>query len=104
MDSEVLYAEVRNMDNRSIECLNQGQLDEAHFDLLIESTSIRSKAVINALRDHLVHGVDKVIAVERNRIFFSQFSSRLSILEYTSDRVSRMAKYYCSNEACPLRQ
>lgn len=85
-----------------IECLNKGELEEAHFELLIELTSIRSKPVIQALKDHLVLGVDKVIAVENNGIFFSQLSSRISILEEVNHRVSKVAKYYHPQRARPI--
>lgn len=87
------------MNDDIIPCLGQGEMSEDHFDLLVASTSIRSEPVIRALKEHLVDGLDKVVAVERNGIFFSQFSSRLSILEHTSYRISRMAKYYCQQQS-----
>nr|UVN17965.1 hypothetical protein pPsy0479b_00007 [Pseudomonas syringae] len=34
-----------------------GNVDPRHFELLLEGTSIRSPALIEALREHLVGGV-----------------------------------------------
>lgn len=72
----------------------QGGLELEHFDLLVSLTSIRSDKVIKALRSHLVYGMRPVEAVSTSGTSFSQFSSRLTILEDVNDKVARAARFY----------
>ena len=74
--------------------LQPGSLSPEHFELLISGTSIRGKAVIAALRDHLVGGLTQVEAFTKHGVNRSQFSRRLQGVRDMDELAMALSKYY----------
>lgn len=71
-----------------------GRVTDEQFELLLGGTSISSKKVIPALRDHLVNGLSRTAAWEKYGVNKSQFSLRLHVLFAESARVMKLSKFY----------
>lgn len=74
--------------------LKPGEVPEEQFVLLLAGTSIRSEALIAALRDHLVKGVAATEAWTTHGINPSQFSRRLSVIQAESERAKALSSFY----------
>lgn len=71
-----------------------GSVHPEHFDLLVDITMIRSEAVINALRYHLVEGKEKAESVRLSGTSFAQFSSRLQIIFEANQKGLKLSRFY----------
>lgn len=72
----------------------EGLLSDEQFDLLVELSSIHSRKIIMAMRDHLVIGDPRKVVCERHRVnsgYLSVCIGRLSRLEKC---VSKLARFY----------
>lgn len=76
--------------------LTSGKVDEMHFRLLIEVTSINSEKVIHALRAFLVNGESRKSACEEFGVNPGYFSLKLRQLQQTSQSVVALIPYYSS--------
>ncbi|EEQ4634651.1 adhesin biosynthesis transcription regulatory family protein [Escherichia coli] len=74
-----------------------GQIDEEHFWLLIEISSIHSEKVIKALKDHLVHGVPRKKVCDEYNVNNGYLSTSLSRLNYINKVASYLADFYSGN-------
>lgn len=74
--------------------LEPGTVPAEQFDLLLAGTSIRSVALIAALRDHLVHGCTPTEAWTKHGINPSQFSRRLAVIQAESERAQALSDFY----------
>lgn len=74
--------------------LKPGAVPEEQFILLLEGTSIRSEALIAALRDHLVNGITATEAWTIYRVNPSQFSRRLGVIQAESERAKALSVFY----------
>lgn len=74
--------------------LTPGEVPEEQFELLLAGTSIRSEALIAALRDHLVNGLRSSDAWERHGVNQSQFSRRVKVLQEESARARALSRFY----------
>lgn len=79
---------------RNIERNNIDNICSAHFCLLIELSGVRSDKVIMSLRDHLVDGMSKKHACQKNDVSLSYFSLSLKKLLYTHNILTLISKYY----------
>ncbi|MEC4242089.1 MULTISPECIES: PapB/FocB family fimbrial expression transcriptional regulator [Pseudomonas] len=71
-----------------------GRVDPEQFDLLLAGTSIRSKELILALRDHLVGGRPVSEVVDENLVNLNQFYKRLRVLQAEHERAARLSRFY----------
>jgi hypothetical protein len=74
--------------------LISGTIQNEHFDLLLEGTSIRGVEVIAALRDHLVNGLTPPTAYGKHEVSKAQFHSRLKLIQKAHDYATRISKFY----------
>lgn len=74
--------------------LEAGAVASKQFDLLLAGTSIRSEPLIDALRDHLVHGCTATEAWTKHGINPSQFSRRLAVIQAESERTKALSVFY----------
>ncbi len=79
---------------RNIERNNIDNICGAHFCLLIELSGVRSDKVIMSLRDHLVDGMSKKHACQKNDVSLSYFSLSLKKLLHTHNILTLISKYY----------
>lgn len=71
-----------------------GKVDPRHFELLLEGTSIRAPALIEALREHLVDGLTASEAWTKHGVNMSQFSRRLDVIRAENRRAAALSKFY----------
>ncbi|KUG40598.1 MULTISPECIES: PapB/FocB family fimbrial expression transcriptional regulator [Pseudomonas syringae group] len=71
-----------------------GNVDPRHFELLLEGTSIRSPALIEALREHLVGGVSASEAWTKHGVNMSQFWRRLEVIREEHRRAALLSEFY----------
>lgn len=74
--------------------LRQGKVDNRHFELLLDGTSIRGEEITEALRDYLVIGVPLTDAWKKYDLNPSQFYRRLKVLEDENLRAHALAAFY----------
>ncbi|RMN21112.1 hypothetical protein ALQ64_02827 [Pseudomonas cannabina] len=71
-----------------------GKVDPRHFELLLEGTSIRAPALIDALREHLVDGLSASEAWTKHGVNMSQFSRRLDVIRIEHRRAKALSEFY----------
>lgn len=71
-----------------------GKVDPRHFELLLEGTGIRSPALIEALREHLVGGLSASEAWTKHGVNMSQFSRRLDVIRAEHRRAAALSEFY----------
>lgn len=71
-----------------------GKVDPRHFELLLEGTGIRSPALIEALREHLVGGLKASEAWTKHSVNMSLFSRRLDVLRAEHRRAAAISEFY----------
>jgi len=71
-----------------------GKVDPRHFELLLEGTSIRAPALIEALREHLVDGLSASDAWTKHGVNMSQFWRRLDVIKEEHRRAAALSKFY----------
>jgi len=71
-----------------------GKVDPRHFELLLEGTSIRAPALIEALREHLVDGLTASEAWTKHGVNMSQFSRRLDVIRAEHRRAAALSEFY----------
>ncbi|MFI3049482.1 PapB/FocB family fimbrial expression transcriptional regulator [Pseudomonas coronafaciens] len=71
-----------------------GKVDPRHFELLLEGTSIRAPAVIEALREHLVGGLLASDAWTKHGVNMSQFWRRLEVIREEHRRAVSLSEFY----------
>lgn len=74
--------------------LSAGNVDEAHFRLLIGLTSINSEKVILALRAFLVHGRTRREVCDEFGVNQGYFSLKLRQMQHTSQSIVALLPYY----------
>ncbi|HAW3616987.1 PbsX family transcriptional regulator [Escherichia coli] len=74
--------------------IEENNICDTHFCLLIELSGIRSDKVIMSLRDHLVGGMSKNHACKKNDVSLSYFSLSLKKLLHTHNILKLISKYY----------
>ncbi|EBH7349113.1 adhesin biosynthesis transcription regulatory family protein [Escherichia coli] len=73
-----------------------GSMQDVHFLLLIEVSSLHSEKVINALRDFLVDGYTRREVCERHKVSPGYFSVALRKLQRIEQAIFQLAPYYIS--------
>lgn len=71
-----------------------GAVHHRHFELLVAGTGIKSKALLQALRNHLVLGMSGVAARAELAVNVSLFSRRLAILRAEHQRCREISQFY----------
>ncbi|HGX3883539.1 TPA: adhesin biosynthesis transcription regulatory family protein [Escherichia coli] len=71
-----------------------GKLDEEHFWLLIEISSIHSEKVIKAMKAHLVHGMPRKRVCDEYNVNNGYLSTSLSRLNYIHRVASYLSTFY----------
>jgi len=71
-----------------------GKVDSRHFELLLQGTGIRSPALIDALREHLVGGLKASEAWTKHGVNMSLFSRRLDVLRAEHKRAAAIREFY----------
>ncbi|HAX5209951.1 TPA: transcriptional regulator [Escherichia coli] len=71
-----------------------GKVDNIHYLLLVEISSIHSEKVIQALGDYLVYGYSRKEACERNGVSLSYFSGSLKRLKKINHAAYMLAPFY----------
>lgn len=72
----------------------RGEMNDSHFNDLVDATKLKSVPVISALYEYLVNGHRKVDSYTMHGVDMSLFSRRLASLKKTHDIVSILAKHY----------
>ncbi|WP_370607798.1 PapB/FocB family fimbrial expression transcriptional regulator [Citrobacter meridianamericanus] len=74
--------------------LRPGEVHPEHFRMLIESSSIHSPKVIQAMEDFLVHGVSRKVICENHCISPGYMLVTLKRLQDLSHNIVMMYPYY----------
>lgn len=74
--------------------LVQGQVKEAHFNLLIDGTRMIGVGILSALYDHLVCSVRKSEAMAKYKVNISQFYRRMKVVQKKHELACMLAKFY----------
>lgn len=77
--------------------LTSGNMQDIHFSLLIEISSLHSEKVIRALRGFLVDGCTRKEVCERYSVSPGYFSMALRKLQRTEQAVLQLSPYYLKN-------
>nr|WP_228929169.1 adhesin biosynthesis transcription regulatory family protein [Escherichia marmotae] len=93
-DGLVAYQEVPSSIIRRREEI-RGSLSDEQFDLLIELSSIHSRKIILAMRDHLVKGDLRKVVCQRYNVNAGYLSVCIGRLLRIEQGVSRLARFYC---------
>ena len=72
-----------------------GSLSGEQFDLLVELSSIHSRKVIMAMRDHLVQGDSRKVVCERYGVNAGYLSVCIRRLLRVEKGVSKLVRFYC---------
>ncbi|MBW5840170.1 PapB/FocB family fimbrial expression transcriptional regulator [Yersinia enterocolitica] len=72
-----------------------GGLSDKQFDLLVEISSIHSRKVILAMRDHLVLGDSRKVVCEKYGVNAGYLSVCIGRLFRVERHVSKLARFYC---------
>lgn len=76
--------------------LKPGEVDLEHFELLLKETSTSGEAVIAALRDYLVNGIDYKVATQTHGANVSQFYKRLNGIKKKHVFAAKVSKFYAN--------
>ncbi|EEY5917433.1 adhesin biosynthesis transcription regulatory family protein [Escherichia coli] len=71
-----------------------GKLDEEHFWLLVEISSIHSEKVIKAMKAHLVHGMPRKSVCDEYNVNNGYLSTSLARLNYIHRVASCLSAFY----------
>nr|WP_301293692.1 PapB/FocB family fimbrial expression transcriptional regulator [Pseudomonas sp. GGS8] len=71
-----------------------GNVDPRHFELLLSGTTIRTPALIEALRDHLVNGLTASSALIKHDVKMNQFWRRLEVIREEDKRAQELSSFY----------
>lgn len=74
--------------------LEFGKVPLEQFNLLLAGTSINSKTVISALRDHFVGGLSQKEAGLKHGVNLAQVSTRVKLLQAENERAAKLSKFY----------
>ncbi|WP_045438152.1 PapB/FocB family fimbrial expression transcriptional regulator [Citrobacter sp. S-77] len=74
--------------------LEPGTVEQEHFSLLINISSIRSRKVIHALEDYFVNGVKRKIICERYNVNPGYLSLKIREIQSVSSMVYRALPFY----------
>lgn len=96
MTTKNLFAENKRMIRFMMEkgVILPGSICEEQFWLLIEISSVHSKKVINAMRDHLVSGISRKEVCERYNVNNGYLSISIGRLNHTHNIVRNLMMYY----------
>ncbi|HBA7447897.1 PapB/FocB family fimbrial expression transcriptional regulator [Escherichia coli] len=72
-----------------------GSISGEQFDLLVELSSIHSRKVILAMRDHLVLGDSRKVVCERYGVNAGYLSVCIGRLLRVESSVSKLVRFYC---------
>ncbi|MDF6552734.1 adhesin biosynthesis transcription regulatory family protein, partial [Escherichia coli] len=70
-------------------------LSNEHFDLLVDISSIHSRKIISAMRDHLVLGDSRRVVCERYGVNAGYLSVCIGRLLRVEKSVSKLVRFYC---------
>jgi hypothetical protein len=74
--------------------LEPGTVEQEHFSLLINISSIRSGKVIHALEDYFVNGVKRKIICEKYNVNPGYLSLKIREIQSVSSMVYRALPFY----------
>lgn len=78
--------------------LRPGEVHPEHFRMLIESSSIHSPKVIQAMEDFLVHGTPRKVICENHGVSAGYVSVALRRLQDLSHNIVMMYPYYVRDD------